>query len=167
MVSPIAISNEVRAVLDIKRIIAESGEDDDQLIHDMIEGETSFLEIIEALLGARQDAEAMQSAIKERMKALKERADRYAAKSERLKTVIFDAMRLADTRKLELPEATLSIGAARQSVQVIDEDLLPPDCVKITRTPDKTEIGKRLKDGQDVQGALLSNGGETLTIRIK
>lgn len=167
MFSPSTINREAQAVLEIKRIIAETGDDDEQLVHDMIEGETSFLELLSKILDAKREAETMQEAIKQRIKDLGERAKRYENKSERLRSIVYEAMRLVDMRKIELPEATLSIGAARQAVQIIDPDLLPPDCVKVTRTPDKTEIAKRLKDGASVPGAALSNGGETLTIRTK
>ena len=52
-----------------------------------------------------------------------------------------------------------------QSVEIVDEGLLPEEFFRITKTPNKTLIGEKLKAGEDVPGAQLSNGGESLTIR--
>ena len=61
----------------------------------------------------------------------------------------------------------LSIRAGQPRVIITDETLLPPDCVRIKREPDKIAIKERLSRGEPVPGATLSNSEETLAMRIK
>jgi Siphovirus Gp157 len=168
MLHPVTLKNEIAAVNAVKEFIAVHGHaDDESLLHDSIEGQTSFLELMAILLDETRHAEAMEEATGERMKKLGERKKRYGEKAEKLRALMLDSMRLTDMRKLELVEGTLSIGAARASVIITDEAALPDDCVKIERRPDRTAIKKKLDAGEAVPGAVLSNGGESLTIRAK
>lgn len=146
--------------------LIDAGEDDQELIADMVDGETEFLPIMDKVLSRYREACAMEDAITARIKELQEREGRYVRKQESIKAAMLGAMTLAGMTKLPLTEATLSRGAGRQSVVVVDESALPDEFVRIKREPDKVAIANALKSG-DVAGATLSNGGETLTIRGK
>ena len=65
-------------------------------------------------------------------------------------------MKVFDKRKVESPTLTLSLRKS-SSVLIEDESLLPKKYIKkkVTYAPDKTEIGKVLKRGEQVKGALL------------
>jgi len=152
----------------IKELLAQANAlDDDELVHDMIEGETSYFELLESLLGDLSDCESMSAAIKLRNDDLATRRKRYDTRAEKLREVIQGVMQTAGERKAELPEATLSIGQKPQKVMITDEQLLSDDVVKIERKPDLRAIGDKLKAGEHVDGAELSNGGENLIIRRK
>jgi hypothetical protein len=146
--------------------LIDAGEDDQELIADMVDGETEFLPIMDKVLSRYREAGAMEDAIAARIKELQERKGRYVRKQESIKAAMLGAMTLAGMTKLPLTEATLSRGASRQSVVIVDESALPDEFVRIKREPDKVAIANALKSG-DVAGATLSNGGETLTIRGK
>lgn len=73
---------------------------------------------------------------------------------------------VADVEKLTLPEATYSMRAVPPAVVILDEDQLPDAACKFTRVPDKTAI-KSMLDVGEVPGATMSNGGRTLSIRVK
>jgi len=77
------------------------------------------------------------------------------------------ALHLAGLRKLEFPEATVSVTPGRQSVVIVDEGQLPDEFMKIEKRPDKSAIKEMLERGLPVEGAALSNGAETLTVRVK
>ena len=72
---------------------------------------------------------------------------------------------IAELRKVTTPSGTASIGAKAQHVEILNEDLIPESFMRITKSPSKTLIGNALKAGEDVPGATLSNGGETLIVR--
>ena len=69
-------------------------------------------------------------------------------------------------RKLEFPEATLSIGRGAQKVVIFEEAAIP-DEFWIEQKPrlDKVGIKDALKAGTNVVGATLDNGAARLTIR--
>jgi len=75
-------------------------------------------------------------------------------------------MEATELRKMELPEATLSIRSVAPSVIITDEENLPDIACKFERKPDKAKIKELLASGW-VAGATLSNGTKSLTIRIK
>ncbi|UEM08095.1 siphovirus Gp157 family protein (plasmid) [Skermanella rosea] len=159
------LQKEAIAVAKLKQVITEAGHDDPELIAGMIEGSTEFREIIGTLFDRLAEAEDMTAALAERSKAIQARKKRYEGRIEAIRNIIFEGLVLADERKVELPEATCALTAARQSVVITDEAALPDDCVKIERKPDHTTIKAKLDAGQAVPGATLSNGGQTLTIR--
>lgn len=154
-------------ILEIDRLLEDFPElaDDDQLRLDAIEGETEALEVAARLYRSLAIAQAMQHGLKTEIKRMRYRKERYAVREEKTRDLLMLLMQAMDTRKLELPAATLSIGPSRPKVVVVDEDQLPEEFVRIKREADKTAIGNALKAGQTVPGAALSNGGETLTIR--
>lgn len=139
--------------------------DDEDLRLDTIEGETDAMDVAARLYRSIATARAMQVGLMAEMNKMRDRKERYAAREERTRDLLMMLMQAMDTRKLELPAATLSIGPSRSKVVVVDEDQLPEEFVRIKREADKTRIGSALKAGQTVPGAALSNGGETLTIR--
>jgi hypothetical protein len=49
-------------------------------------------------------------------------------------------------------------------VQITDEDAIPDAYCRIKREPSKTLIKEALLDGEEVPGAVLDNGGETIRI---
>lgn len=55
--------------------------------------------------------------------------------------------------------------ATPKSVVILDEKLLKDEFIRIKREPDKIAIKKAIDDGKTVDGAQLSNGGETLVIK--
>jgi phage host-nuclease inhibitor protein Gam len=71
------------------------------------------------------------------------------------------------TVKLSLTVATITMSEGREKAIISDENMLPDAYMRIKKEPDKTAILDALKAGQAVPGAVLSNGGRTLTVRQK
>jgi hypothetical protein len=159
--------DEALAAKAVKEAIEQAGLDDEQLVQDMIEGETSFLELSQRLLGKILETKAMVSVQKEILDSLKERKIRFETREEQLRALLQNALNLAGLRKLEFPEATVSVTPGRQSVVIVDEGQLPDEFMKIEKRPDKSAIKEVLARGLPVEGAALSNGAETLTVRVK
>lgn len=141
--------------------------DDESLRLDMVEGSTTAIGVIERALAECLDAEALVEGIGIRMKDLSTRAGRLQRKGEAMRSLIKAVMKAALLDKVPLPEATLSITKARETVGIIDIDELPQGYFKTIRQADKAAIKDALAGGQDVPGAALVMGSEGLSIRTK
>jgi hypothetical protein len=78
--------------------------------------------------------------------------------------VILSIMQRAELRKLELPEATISVAKTGRAVQVLDEEQIPDGFFKTKRELSKTLLKEALNAGETVPGAVLDNGD--ITVRI-
>lgn len=141
--------------------------DDDEFRADVIEGETDLYRLLSKILDEKREADVMVEAIKAREDALKSRRQRYENRAEAYRTLIHDLMESAELAKVTLPEATLSITKARQTVAVDNVDELPQGYYSIEKKPLKSDIKKTLDAGEDVPGARLVTGETGLTIRVK
>lgn len=141
--------------------------DDADLLADTVAGETDFDTVIDRILDAFLDAVSMKESVAQRMSALKERGERFDRKCDALKGLAYELMQTSGQRIITLPQATLSIRAGSRSVVVDEVADLPQGFVKFDPLPLKAEIKKALEAGQDVPGARLVTGDETLSIRTK
>lgn len=141
-------------------------EEDDQLKQDMLEGETDLLRILSKLVNNERDADALAKAVAGRISDLQARKARAERRKEAMRSLMFRLMKAAALPKLVLPEATLSVGKKAATVEIVDEDALPDNVVRITRAPDKKAIADLLKSGEEVPGAKMGEPGESLTVRV-
>ena len=157
-----------RVTLEIERLLAEYPElaEDEALRSDMIEGSTDAFAVLSEIAKAMADAKAMSMAISDNIDALAERAARYDRRGKAMRALAQRIMEAANIRKAELPEATLSIRAVAPSLVITDEASLPDWAWRVKREPDKAVIKERMKAGDFVPGAEMSNGGSTLSVRV-
>jgi hypothetical protein len=139
--------------------------DDDEFKQDLLEGSTDVIEIIDRILINIYINTGYIDGIKTARDRLDDRIDRLNTRNSIYRSLIKRLMDAAQTRKITAPTGTVSITAKPQSVEIVDEGLIPDQFMRISKAPSKTLIGNALKAGEDVPGAQLSNGGETLTIR--
>lgn len=142
--------------------------DDDEMIATAVEGETSLLEAISGGVDRIEELKAHREAIETRIKDLQVRRDRFEDQEARIKAAIHVAMGQAEQRKIELPQATISLRAVPPKAEITDEAAIPSKFWK-PQDPklDKKAVLDALKAKEDVPGASLSNGGETISIRVK
>jgi len=140
---------------------------DEQLLADSIEGSTDLHEFLTAVVRRMCEAEACAEGIGDLIRETKERQQRFEQRGEAMRAMAFKLMNAADVRKLELPQATLSIRAGVPKVIITDETRLPEDCIRIKREADKVAIKEHLARGEHVPGAEMSNATEVITVRIK
>lgn len=139
--------------------------DDETLMTDVLEGETDAHRVIGRALSRRLEAIAMVAAIKEREADLAARRGRFEREADAMKMMIRSIMRIAGLQKLVLPEATVSVTAARASAEITDIDALPQGYFKLVRQADKTAIKAALEAGSEIPGAGLVYGEPGLTFR--
>lgn len=149
-------------LLNIRDIIS----DDEEMLVTVIEGETDLKEVISQAVDRIAEVNAHQEVLDARISELRKRRDRFEGQAERIKAAIHVAMGQAELRKLELPQATLSLRAVPPKAEITDEGLIPSKYFK-PQDPklDKKAVLDALKAKEDVPGAMLSNGGETISIR--
>lgn len=142
-------------------------EEDATLLADTLDGETELERVMEKLVSFVRDAETMAAAVKARKDEIAERQKRFERQGESGRKIIHQLMEAAHQSKLTLPEATISITAAREKAEIVDLDALPQGFFKTERKPLSKEILSALKAGEKVPGAELVIGDSGLMIRTK
>lgn len=140
--------------------------EDAELRADTIEGQTNAFELLARLVNQERDADSMMKAIGGRISDLQARKSRAERKKDAMRGLMFRIMKAGGLTKVPLAEATVSIGKKAASVEIVDEDALPENVVRIKREPDKKAIAELLKAGEGVPGARLGDAGESLTVRV-
>ncbi len=141
--------------------------EDEVLRADMIEGSTDLIEFMRRLEVRRQEADTSAQAIAANIDALRARMARFERRDQAIRYLMFNMLQAAHLRKLEMPEATLSVRLGVPKVVVTDEAALPDEFCRIKREPDKAKIKQALAELKVVPGATLSNAEDTIAIRVK
>jgi alanyl-tRNA synthetase len=157
------VRNQIEA---LKALYPEITEDAD-LLADVLEGETNLDRVLEKLVDFVRDAETMMAAVKARKDEIAERQKRFERQAESGRKIIQQLMESAHQTKVVLPEATLSITAAREKVEVTNVDDLPQGYFRTERKPLSKDILLALKAGEKIPGAELVIGDSGLMIRTK
>jgi hypothetical protein len=140
--------------------------DDEQATVDAIEGETNLLEAIGRAVDEVATCEANADAVASMVKRLGERKSRLEHRAERMRAAISVAMDQAGIKKLDLPQAVLTIKATPPKAIITDEAAIPARFWKPADPKlDKKAVLDALKAGDKIDGAELSNGCTTLQIR--
>lgn len=157
-----------RVTLEIECLLTEYPElaEDEALRADMIEGSTDAFAVLSRIVATMREATATVAAIKIQADALWSRAERFERREKAMRALAQRIMEAANIRKAELPEATLSIRAVAPSLVITDEASLPDWAWRVKRELDRTAIKERVKAGDFVPGAEMSNGGSTLSVRV-
>lgn len=162
------LANEAAAARALLAHIAESLDLDEDTASDTVEGETGLMEAIDRAIDRIGEIESHTEAIAARVEALRARSARLEASAGTLRALIRHAMEQTGLTKIERPAATMSIRASPRKVIIGDEAAIPQ---RFWRVPppvlDKLAIAAALKDGVEVAGAALSNGGQSLTLRFR
>lgn len=151
-----------------KGLIAELRADgfDDEVLHDMAEGETSIMEALDAALAEIDECEAIEAGCKAQSDVLLGRASKFAARKARIRALIEQAMLIADLPAAKRPTATVTVKRTPPKPMIADESLVP---TRFFKTPppvlDKAAVNAAAKGGEAIPGVILDNGGISLQIR--
>ncbi len=139
--------------------------DDQELLKDTLEGNTRFNELMERFLGEMRENETLAEAVSERIGRLRERQTRLTHRAQFFRALMHRLMDFAGIKALNLPEAKISVVNSPDKVIITDESAIPDAFMRVTKEPNKTAIKNALKNGSNVTGATLSNGGTTIQVR--
>lgn len=162
------LQREIEAANNLREQLAAIG--DEELTRDMIEGETSLIDMIEVMVMQDGEDAAHVASLKQYAETLETRRDRIEARIETRRGLLAKAMEIAGRDKIETAAGTISLGENPVSAIVTDEAAIPSAFFKQPKpTLDKKSLLAALKEarenGKSIQGATLSNGGAHVTIR--
>lgn len=157
------------ALNDMVAGLRESGvldEGDPLLSQSFVEGETKVPEIAGAVVASMDEDQILIDGLKSMLDELGKRKSRIEARQDNKRGLLEITMMRADITKLETPAATLSLRAVPIALGEVDEALIPSDYFE-TPPPklSRKKLLDALKAGAVIEGAKLTNGGQTLAIR--
>jgi CheY-like chemotaxis protein len=119
---------------------------------------------IESVALAFKDASAFVAELQAEKKRIDERLRVFKNDAERIKKYLGDW--LADGEKMETPK--VKIGWRKSNATVVDDAVdvttLPEQCQNVKITANKTEIGKLLKSGVEIDGCRIE---QRVALQIK
>lgn len=141
---------------------------DERTLADTLEGITNLHDIVEAILRAALEDEALAKGLKGRISEMEGRLDRLKDRASKRRQIAKDVMVDLDIQKLTAPDFTASIRAGTPALVVIDEAAIPsiywePQDPKL----DRKGLAADLKQGDEVTGAALSNPEPVLSVRTR
>ncbi|OAM77723.1 hypothetical protein A3840_08840 [Devosia elaeis] len=139
--------------------------DDPELAADTFEG-MGLNDVLSRLVRQAQEAKAMAAGIAVLIGEYQARRQRFERRNEAMRAIVLGLLQKSGQQRVQLPEATVSIGKGRDRVEIVDEAALPKWALRVVSSPDKAAIKERLDAGKKVAGAELVTGGETLTMRV-
>ena len=144
-------------------------EEDEDAFWDSLDGETDAVEIVDTLLASMREDATLAAAIRERETSLLRRRQRIEHRAAGKKRVIGRILRAANVKKMERPEATVSVRDGNLSVAITDEKDVPSQLCRVvtTTSPDKVAIKKQLQAGERVPGAEMVRGDDIVTVGVK
>lgn len=106
-------------------------------------------------------------AIDSQVKRLQERKKMIVNNQNRMREYLRYNMEVSGITKINHPLFSITLGKPVVTCEVTDQSLLPDDyvTVKTEIEPDKRKILKDLKEGVEVEGAVLSEGKSRLLIK--
>jgi hypothetical protein len=162
------LQREIEAANNLREQLAAIG--DEELTRDMIEGETSLIEMVDAMV--KQDGEdaAHVASIKKYSDDLSNRQKRIEDRIEVRRGLLAKAMEIAGRDKIETATGTISLGANPVSAIVTDEAAIPSEFFeqpppRLNKRALLAALKEKRATGGEIPGATLSNGGCRVTIR--
>jgi hypothetical protein len=140
---------------------------DAETFWDTLDGETDAGEIMDRVLSSMNADSALADAAKSQADELAARSKRIRERATAKKSTLKLILDATGERKAERPAATVSLMKGRVSVQITDDQSIPSQLCKVVTSPDKTAIKKQLEAGEEVPGAELVRGDDTVSVRVK
>lgn len=152
----------------LEQLIEQDGQNIDD-IYDQQKAVTDFIAAkTDAVAYYNQEIEDQLELIEKHIQAMKKAKEVLENKQIRFHRYILDSLNLLGVQKLSGQLQTISIRSGREKVDVYDINQLPVDCIrtKTTHEADKIELLKRLKAGEEIQGAKIIKGEPGLSFKI-
>lgn len=163
------LSREIAAARRLKDQFAELIQDDEAFANALVEAETNLNEAIQAACSLYAQDKTACAAIEEHIKQMETRKARLQKRMEHTRVLVAVAMEEAGCRKIETAIGTVSLKATPISV-IVDEEKKADIPTKFWKrgapTLDKKMLKEALESGEDISGARLSNGGQTVAFRF-
>lgn len=159
------VQRDLEAAKVLREQIAQLADGDEDFVRDTLEGETDLEGIIRSLLAGIGLDEAMAEGIDAFAKELATRKERLASRAKLKRTLICTALEIAGRKTIETNVGTVTLSAVKPKAIVNEEADIPAEFFK-PQPPklDQAALSAALREGREVPGAVLSNGGNTIRI---
>ena len=119
--------------------------------------------VVHVIHNMDSDLESIDAEIK-RLSAMK---SALKNKKENIREYLRTNMEASEITKIECPIFKISLAKGRDVAHIEDEEKLPDELVTVSvvTKPNKTEILKRLKAGEEIPGARLEKSNTSLRIK--
>lgn len=144
--------------------LLENGEDNEELAAVLNSLDAEIEDKAENIAKLIKNYEADIEAFKTEEKRIAERRRTLENVVKRLKEYLFSNMKLTGKTKFKKGTFSFNIAKNTASVEITNADIISSDYKVLTEVLDKKAILQDLKDGKDVQGAILKQS-ESLRIR--
>ncbi len=145
--------------------------DDEELVADTIEGETSLIEALQSALEQNDEDEALVIGLKAKEEQFATRRAAIQARIERRTALMERAMMETEQTTLRLPTATLTLAKRAPGLVIASESDIPARFWVAQPRPapklDKAALKEALKANETIPGATLDNGSVSLSVRRK
>lgn len=156
---------EIEAARVLREQIAQLAEGDEEFIRDTLEGEVDLDAVVRALLVSDGEDEAMEAGLAGYIDTLKGRKERIAKRREMKRALMASAIEISGRPKIELDIGTVAAARVAPSVITTEEADIPAEFWKAQPPKlDKRKLADALKEGREIPGATLSNGGSAVRI---
>ena len=189
------LHKQMEAAKVLREQIADIAAGDGEFIRDTIEGETNLHEMIGAVTASLMEDVALADGIARLVDELESRKDRMIARAETKRALIAAAMEIGELAKVETAAGTISARPVPPKALITEEADIPAkfwkpgapsldkravlEALKLRR--DAIDDAMSVADAEDraialsaanadypeIPGATLSNGGRTISIRVK
>lgn len=162
------VQRELAAAKVLREQIADLAQGDEDFIRDTLEGEMDFEGIVGKLLGEIGEDEALAKGIEGYEAELAARKQRLSNRAKLKRSLICTALEIAGRKTMELDVGTVTLSAVKAKAIVTEEADIPAEFFK-PQPPklDQSALSAALREGREVPGATLSNGGSTIRILRK
>lgn len=121
-------------------------EDDSDTLLDSLSGLDNFEEQIIATMRHVAEREANAKALGELIEGMQARKQRLDAGAKWLRAAVLHAMTEAKVPRIKAPDMSLSVGAGKPRLVIIDDAAVPEALCRIERSPNKKEITQWLSE---------------------
>jgi monoamine oxidase len=121
-------------------------EDDHETLLDSLAGLDDFEEQIIATMRHVAEREAHAKAMGDLIEGMQARKQRLESGAKWLRAAVLHAMTEAKVPRIKRPDMSLSVGAGKPRLVIIDDAAVPEALCRIERTPNKKEIAQWLSE---------------------
>ncbi len=141
---------------------------DDETLTDTLEGLSTLPEALAAVTRSYLDDLTLASALGLRIQDMQSRLARIEQRADRKRGLVSYVMGRTEIKKLEQPEFTVSVRATPRQLVIQDEKLIP-EAFWVPQLPklDRRRLSTALAADPSIPGAILDNGGTTISVRTK
>ena len=141
---------------------------DDETLTDTLEGLSTLPEALTAVTRSYLDDLTLASALGLRIQEMQSRLARIEQRADRKRGLVSYVMGRTEIKKLEQPDFTVSVRVTPRQLVIQDEKLVP-EAFWVPQPPklDRRRLSAALAADSSIPGAILDNGGSTISVRTK